>query len=124
MHLLEEEETGEGSFRSVVAISGFGAYSILAGETGLHIYEIPKDEKSFTRCSVFVRVVPQPEEPVSKVPELLKHAEKLLSIPLSGAPGVVRRYREKPSPLIRDSVRGWRSGRIEAVFGGDFDTLA
>ena len=38
MQLLEEEETGQGSFRSVVAISGFGAYSILAGETGLHIF--------------------------------------------------------------------------------------
>jgi ATP-dependent Clp protease ATP-binding subunit ClpC len=123
VHLLEQEEAGEGSFRAVLAISGFGAFSILAGETGLHIYEIPKDAKSFTRCTVFVRVVPQPEEPVSKVPELLKHAEKLLSVPISGAPGVVRRYREKPSPLIRDSVRGWRSGRIEAVFGGDFDTL-
>ena len=34
---------------------------------------------------------------------------------------VVRRYRETPSPLVRDAVRGWRTGRCDRVFDGDFD---
>jgi ATP-dependent Clp protease ATP-binding subunit ClpC len=36
----------------------------------------------------------------------------------------VRRYREHPAPLVRDAVRGWRTGRAERVFGGDFDLFA
>jgi ATP-dependent Clp protease ATP-binding subunit ClpC len=121
--LQEREETGEGLYRSITAVSGFGAYSILAKETGLHLFEIPKDGKSFSRCTVYIRVVPQPEEPVNRIPELLKQAEGLLAQSLDSAPKVVRRYREKPSPLIRDSARGWRSGRVEAVFEGDFDVM-
>jgi ATP-dependent Clp protease ATP-binding subunit ClpC len=35
----------------------------------------------------------------------------------------VRRYRGTPSPLVRDSVRGWRTGRLERVFAGDFDLV-
>ena len=37
---------------------------------------------------------------------------------------VVRRYREKPSPLVRDAIRGWRSGKLDRVLGGDFDLIA
>jgi ATP-dependent Clp protease ATP-binding subunit ClpC len=33
---------------------------------------------------------------------------------------VVRRYREAPSPLVRDA-RGWRTGRLDRVLAGDFD---
>jgi ATP-dependent Clp protease ATP-binding subunit ClpC len=36
---------------------------------------------------------------------------------------VVRRYRRKPSPLVRDSVRAWRTGRLDRVLAGDFDLL-
>jgi ATP-dependent Clp protease ATP-binding subunit ClpC len=35
----------------------------------------------------------------------------------------VRRYREWPSPLVRDGVRGWRTGRLDHVLGGDFDLM-
>jgi ATP-dependent Clp protease ATP-binding subunit ClpC len=35
----------------------------------------------------------------------------------------VRRYRESPSPLVRDAVRGWRTGRIERVRAGDLDLV-
>lgn len=34
---------------------------------------------------------------------------------------VARRYREQSSPLVRDGARGWRTGRIDRVVGGDFD---
>ena len=36
-------------------------------------------------------------------------------------PTVVRRYRLPPDPLVRDSVRGYRTGRIDRVLAGDFD---
>ena len=38
-------------------------------------------------------------------------------------PDIVRRYREEPSPLVRDAARGWRTGRIDRVLGGDFDLI-
>jgi ATP-dependent Clp protease ATP-binding subunit ClpC len=34
---------------------------------------------------------------------------------------VVRRYRLSPDPLVRDSVRGYRTGRIERVLAGCSD---
>jgi ATP-dependent Clp protease ATP-binding subunit ClpC len=40
----------------------------------------------------------------------------------AGAPSViVRRYRPGKAPLVRDSVRGYRTGRLERVLAGDFD---
>ena len=43
-----------------------------------------------------------------------------------GAPphAVVRRYRSDPSPLVRNMNGSWRSGRLDAVLGGDFDLIA
>jgi ATP-dependent Clp protease ATP-binding subunit ClpC len=26
-----------------------------------------------------------------------------------------------PSPLVRDTARGWRTGRLDRVLAGDFD---
>ena len=37
---------------------------------------------------------------------------------------VVRRYRSDPSPLVRNMNGSWRSGRLDAVLGGDFDLIA
>jgi len=34
---------------------------------------------------------------------------------------IVRRYRDKPSPLVRDTLAGWRTGRLDRVLAGDFD---
>ena len=36
---------------------------------------------------------------------------------------IVRRYRERPSPLVRDAVKGWRTGKLDRVLLGDFDLL-
>jgi ATP-dependent Clp protease ATP-binding subunit ClpC len=36
---------------------------------------------------------------------------------------VCRRYEEGASPLVRDHVRGWRSGRLDRVLAGDFDLI-
>ena len=46
----------------------------------------------------------------------------LASTPASAS--VVRRYRLDASPLIRDVVHGWRTGRQDLVLEGDFDLLA
>jgi ATP-dependent Clp protease ATP-binding subunit ClpC len=36
---------------------------------------------------------------------------------------VVRRYRTEPSPLVRDTVREWRTGRLDRVLAGQFDVI-
>jgi ATP-dependent Clp protease ATP-binding subunit ClpC len=63
-----------------------------------------------------------PRQPAAPEVEPLELArEALASVNVPGA--VVRRYREKPSPLVRDSVRDWRTGRLERVLGGEFDLM-
>jgi ATP-dependent Clp protease ATP-binding subunit ClpC len=44
-----------------------------------------------------------------------------MTAPVSGNPEVVRRYREFPSPLVRDNLQGWRTGRLDKVWEGNFD---
>jgi hypothetical protein len=72
---------------------------------------------------VQVRVVPQPQELPLDDKELLWQAEKAGVPAEESAPRVVRRYREEPSPLVRDGVRQWRTGRLDRVFAGDFDLI-
>ena len=126
IQLLEEAGGDDISpYRLMLAVSGFAAFSILQPEEGIHIFEIPEEEgKSFKRCRAQVRIVPQPDEPVGPSSEALRqqaiHAldsHELVSLT------IVRRYREYPSPLVRDSVRGWRTGRLDRVFEGDFDLI-
>lgn len=50
-------------------------------------------------------------------------AAAVLAARVDGAPAVVRRYREEPSPLVRDSVRQWRTGRLARVLDGAFDVI-
>ena len=70
-----------------------------------------------------VRVAAQPDEPAGREPgALVRQAEQALAA--TPAPqAVVRRYREGPSPLVRDSARGWRTGHLERVLDGDFDIV-
>lgn len=48
----------------------------------------------------------------------------LASIWGCGTAQIVRRYRERPSPLVRDTIGGWRTGRIDRVLIGDFGLFA
>ncbi len=106
-------------------MSGFGAYTILRPEAGLHVMETPQDEKSFNRAKAVVRVVAQPDEPAGHGEGALRRqAERALDSDANAPQAIVRRYREEPSPLVRDSARGWRTGKIERVLGGDFDLLS
>ena len=43
--------------------------------------------------------------------------------PDADAQHLVRRYRRDPSPLVRDAVRGWRTGKLDRVLAGDFDLM-
>lgn len=109
--------------RQILAISGFGAYPILARERGLHVLEIRSDGRSPARHRVRVRVQPQPDRPAHGPEELLSQALELFGGAVPEQPEIVRRYREEPSPLVRDSVRNWRTGRLDRVLAGDFDLM-
>ncbi|HEX6884781.1 MAG TPA: AAA family ATPase [Planctomycetota bacterium] len=118
---LEELEQRDGSetWRWTAAISGYGAFLLLEAEAGWHVLE--REEGGETRRQrVRVRLAPQPEHPLGDAPAAARAA---LARDASADPRIVRRYREAPSPLVRDAVRGWRTGRIERVWAGDFDLV-
>ncbi|HEY6196763.1 MAG TPA: AAA family ATPase [Candidatus Eisenbacteria bacterium] len=108
-----------------LAVSGFSSYVSLAPEDGLHVLEWGSNaEGGVKRVSVRVRVLAQPLVPAREgEPELTRQAAEVLAAATLPPPAIVRRYRGTPSPLVRDSVRGWRTGRLERVFAGDFDLV-
>ncbi len=109
--------------RTVLGVSGFGAYRILEPEGGLHVQEIPDEGRRQTlRGRARVTVVPQPEQPAADVVMAREQAHTALAA-CERAQRVVRRYRAQPSPLVRDSVRNFKTGLLERVMGGEFDVL-
>jgi ATP-dependent Clp protease ATP-binding subunit ClpC len=108
-----------------LAVSGFSSFVSLAPEDGLHVLEWGSNaEGGVKRVSVRVRVLPQPLVPARDgEAELTRQAAEALAAAPAPAPTIVRRYRGTPSPLVRDAVRGWRTGRLERVFAGDFDLV-
>jgi ATP-dependent Clp protease ATP-binding subunit ClpC len=107
----------------VLAVTGIAAFTILAPEAGLHVLELPHGERTFDRVGVHVDVAPWPSGPPDDDVEEIARAA-LASRKGDDPPTVVRRYRSEPSPLVRDSVRDWRTGRLDRVLGGDFDVIA
>jgi ATP-dependent Clp protease ATP-binding subunit ClpC len=99
---FEVESESARPFKLRAAVGGFAALQILRPEAGLHVLEQPDGKGGFTRRRV--RVIVEPED---------------------GAPRarIVRRYRERPTPLVRDAVRGWRTGRLDLVLSGGFDLI-
>ncbi len=104
-----ENPTG---FRFLALVEGYGAYTILSKENGLHVLERPTGQpKSFDRLRAVVKVAPQTAVLDSGDPTSLRDAaEHLLDEADVTELKIVRRYRKEPSPLVRDSVRGWRTG--------------
>ena len=115
------EQRGDGEALPMLLISGFGAHRLLTREAGLHVLELA-DDGGPSRATARVRVAAAPLGELS--PDRLRRAlEEALD--RAGVPSmVVRRYRGDPSPLVRDMTAGWRSGRFDAVLGGDFDLIA
>ena len=124
--ILEERKSGgKTPFRMLIAIAGYAAFDILEKEAGLHVLEFPAERNTVRRCKARVRIAPQPPEPAGNFSDAL-HQQALQAFAnaeKNGQLAIVRRYREAPSPLVRDSVRNWRTGRLDRVLGGDFDLM-
>jgi ATP-dependent Clp protease ATP-binding subunit ClpC len=121
-----QESGGNGQpWRQVVAVSGYAACLLLATECGLHVWEDPDPQREggFRRHPVLVRAVPQPARAAADRATALREAMAALAAPAPDRLQLVRHYRELPSPLVRDRLRGWRSGRLERVLGGGFDLM-
>ena len=103
----------------MLAVSGFGAYPILRHEHGRHVLEMPGDARNFKRLSVSVQVAVQPDQPS----DLLEQANNVFEQAGEGSNEIIRRYRYEPSPLVRDSKRQWRTGRLDLVLDGNFDLM-
>jgi ATP-dependent Clp protease ATP-binding subunit ClpC len=123
---LERLEETTSPLAITLAVSGFAAYRILAGEHGQHVLETPMQAhaRAFARLRALVLVAPQPDEPASP-PRSTLQAQAARAFDGIDAQRLeaVRRYRDEPSPLVRDLVRGWRTGRLDLVLAGDFDVI-
>jgi ATP-dependent Clp protease ATP-binding subunit ClpC len=106
----------------VYAVGGLGAGRILEPEAGLHVLEVPdesRDDARTERVRALVQVVAwRPGASPDRAPA--EHARAALDVAPTHAE-VVRRYRAEPAPLVRDAVRGYRTGRLDRVLAGDFD---
>src|SRR5690606_9793565 len=110
--------------RCVLACAGFGAWTLLSPESGLHVLVGQDARRNTLRHRVRVTVAPCPNEPAPEDPAArLKGALQACRAVEGDPTRVVRRYSDEPSPLVRDAVRGWRTGRVDRVFAGDFDLL-
>src|SRR5262249_8718738 len=107
---------------ALLLISGFGAYRCLSQEAGLHVLDLAEDDKRGSRATarVSLPVAPLGDVPSHKLRELLLQALQQQSRPQ----GIVRRYRDDPSPLVRNMNGSGRTGRLDAVLQGDFDLIA
>jgi ATP-dependent Clp protease ATP-binding subunit ClpC len=121
LEILQEQAADP--YAVILAISGFAAYPILAAEHGQHVLEAPAAGKTFSRLRTVVLIAPQPDEPPTAGHNLRAQAARAFADLDAARTVVVRRYRDDPSPLVRDSVRGWRTGRIDQVLDGDFDLI-
>lgn len=107
------------------AVTGLGAGAILAAESGLHVLELVRDDeesRATDRIAATVELAPWPPGPDAGRERTGARAEESFA----GAPRpthVVRRYRPGPSPLVRDAVRGYRTGRLDRVLAGEFDVF-
>ena len=107
----------------LLAVSGLGCWRLLHPEAGLHVLEDGESAadgaRAVDRETVRVTVVAHDPGPRDGA---RREADARAAI--GGAPPsnvVVRRYRTGPSPLVRDAVRGYRTGNLDRVLGGDFD---
>jgi ATP-dependent Clp protease ATP-binding subunit ClpC len=106
MRLEGAEEPANRRYRWSATVTGFGALRTLRLESGLHVLELPDGRGGYDRRRVRVSVTPLGDP----------H-------PSAARATIVRRYREHPTPLVRDAVRNWRTGRLDTVLSGGFDLL-
>ncbi len=102
----------------IFSIAGFGAYSILNKETGYHIVEQSgTNEKQTIKSKILVSVIPiEPEDyGLRDLSPLIRRFKK------SSVPKNVRRYKFGKSPIVKDLVSSWQTGKLEKVLNGNFD---
>jgi ATP-dependent Clp protease ATP-binding subunit ClpC len=92
-------------------VGGFAAWQALRAEAGLHVLETRVGDHELRR-RVRVQVAPDPADATAA------------ASPADTDTLVCRRYDDEPAPLVRDSVRGWRTGRLDRVLAGDFDLFS
>ena len=118
----EPLETPDGEH--LLWISGLGCGEILLPEAGLHVLELVDDERDGSpvvdRDQVQVVVVAREARSDQSPAHVLSDARSALA-GVETPSVVVRRYRPGKSPLVRDGVRGYRTGRLERVLAGEFD---
>lgn len=102
-------------------VSGFGAARTLANEKGLHVFERDDSDGGPERAAARVSMVPAPLAEVP--PHRVRAAMEAALATAERSATVVRRYRGGPSPLVRDLVTGWRSGRLDTILAGNFDII-
>ena len=119
---LRELDSGSGRYERLFSISGFGSFGLLEEEAGLHVFEQPAGETRFDRIRARVEVCGIPVTAPGRKDDQGARAAAELDAE-AGKVEIVRRYRELPSPLARDTARGWRTGRLDYVFDGNFDIL-
>jgi ATP-dependent Clp protease ATP-binding subunit ClpC len=116
---------------AVLHVGGLGCSVILAAETGLHVLEVAdaqggpdaRDGRSAERVTIGVQVTSCWPGDRTHPDALARQAREAFAS--ADAPAqVVRRYRSAPSSLVRDAVRGYRTGRLDSVLAGDFDLFA
>jgi ATP-dependent Clp protease ATP-binding subunit ClpC len=96
---------------------------ILSLEAGLHVLELVDETRDGSpvvdRDQVQVSVARRAPSPERSSVETLRDARAALAdVPRSA---IVRRYRPGRSSLVRDAIRGYRTGRLDRVLAGDFD---
>jgi hypothetical protein len=106
------------------AVSGLACSVLLEAESGLHIFSsgVRDDDRESPRHRTVVHVCatawsPGPEEQPGALVEKARVALEAAHCPTEP----VRRYRTGSAPLVRDTVRGYRTGRLGDVLSGDFD---
>lgn len=119
---IQVREIGPAEHREapILVVTGFGAFRTLEPENGLHVLEGEGPDgarRIVARVAVAAGLDPLPDGSG----ELGVITRRLAALPVSTT--IIRRYRERPAPIVRDIAGGWRSGRLDAVLGGDFDLL-
>ncbi|HVJ55720.1 MAG TPA: AAA family ATPase [Aliidongia sp.] len=118
---IKEIPPADGKGMPILQITGFGAFRTLSPEAGLHVLEEDQGPDSARRIVARIIMVSGPDRELSVSGEFAGAAQLLAAVPTSAS--IVRRYREEPTPLVRDILGGWRSGRLAAILAGDFDLI-
>ena len=92
-----------------LTVNGYAAHQSLRPEDGLHVLDT-RDDKGDLRQSARVTVSSDPPGDEQRSGDTDTR--------------VCRRYEDGSSPLVRDHVRGWRTGHLDRVLAGDFDLIA